>query len=489
MERNDNISMNREINILDMVYYIVSKWKSVCLAAIIFMLLAAAYSYATSGKAIESQQALENNPIELSDTELSNVQAYASYVNNYENLQNYQKESPWMNMDADSYYEADMQYYIKLNNHEMNEAETSSTQNALVLAYKNALAREEVYTKIREAVGSEVKEAYYSEIIDTDNVLKKKAYNNTLMVNSAGGVLNVTVRLQNAQQVEVLAGIVNEAFMAETSKLSSQISAHKLVLMDNQVVEKNADDIYMYQKTINNSIKEVTTKIEEIEKTLTAQQKAYYQQNCVETEEVAESPDDQSETAVVVKPTVNKKLAVVGFILGFMLLCGIYAVVYLLNAKLMVEDDFERIYSQKLICRVAPDMKDVKMFSLDKILLKIRRAGLLTFNNTDALPMIVTNIKIACKKNNVSKVVLSSNKIKDQDFLGEISKALKDAGVDAVVGNSVLYDYQTLEKAAEDAMIILFEQAGCSEYLAVQQEIEICKHNGISMIGAVVIAE
>lgn len=488
MERNDNISMNREINILDMVYYVVSKWKSVCLAALIFMLLAAAYSYATSGKAIESQQALENNPIELSDTELSNVQAYASYVNNYENLQSYQKDSPWMNMDADSYYEADMQYYIKLNNHEMNEEETSSTQNALVLAYKNALATEEVYTQISEAVGSEVKEEYYSEIIDTDNVLKKKAYNNTLMVNSAGGVLSVTVRHRNDQQVEALVDIVNEAFMAETAKLSSQIHAHKLVLMDNQVVEKNADEIYMHQKNINASIKDVTTRIDEIEKTLTPQQKAYYQQNYVEAKEVADSTEDQNAAPVVVKPSVNKKLAVVGFILGFMLLCGIYVIAYILNSKLMVEDDFERIYGQKLICRVAPDMKDVKMFFLDKFLLKIRRAGLLTFNSTDALPMIVTNIKIACKKNNVSKVVLSSNKIKDQDFLGEISQALKEAGVDAVVGKSVLYDYQTLEKAAEDAMIILFEQAGSSDYLAIQQEIEICRHNGISMIGAVVIA-
>ena len=487
MERNDNISMNREINILDMVYYIVSKWKSVCLAAIIFMLLAAAYSYATSGKAIESQQALENNPIELSDTELSNVQAYASYVNNYENLQNYQKESPWMNMDADSYYEADIQYFIKLKNNTLNETETGSMINAIVVAYMDVLSSEELNEKLQGIFGDSVKAEFYDEIIDCENVLKKKAYSSNLMVGTSTGV-SAVVRLQSAEQVESVVKIIDEAFSKAKNKISSDIYSHELILLDNQIIEKNADDIYMYQKTINASIKDITTRIDEIEKTLTVQQKAYYQQNYVEAEAVTEPQEVQDETVAVPKPTVNKKLAVVGFILGFMLLCGIYAVVYLLNAKLMVEDDFERIYGQKLICRVAPDIKDVKMFFLDKILLKIRRAGLLTFNNTDALPMIVTNIKIACKKNNVSKVVLSSNKIKDQDFLGEISKALKDAGVDAVVGNSVLYDYQTLEKAAEDAMIILFEQAGCSEYLAVQQEIEICKHNGISMIGAVVIA-
>ena len=93
-----------EIDLVQMIQYVLQKWKILLLAGVVGLLLGGAFGAMKTGK--------EPAQMDINDLNADQIQQYANYHQFYEDEVARQKESIYMNMDPGAVYMADKSYYV-----------------------------------------------------------------------------------------------------------------------------------------------------------------------------------------------------------------------------------------------------------------------------------------------------------------------------------------------------------------------------------------
>ena len=125
-----------EIDLVQMIQYVLQKWKILLLAGVVGLLLGGAFGAMKTGK--------EPTQMDINDLNADQIQQYANYHQFYEDEVARQKESIYMNMDPEAVYMASKKYYI---------AAQESDLNRLGLAIGSILQKQDVYDQVREKTG------------------------------------------------------------------------------------------------------------------------------------------------------------------------------------------------------------------------------------------------------------------------------------------------------------------------------------------------
>ena len=125
-----------EIDLVQMIQYVLQKWKILLLAGVVGLLLGGAFGAMKTGK--------EPAQMDINDLNADQIQQYANYHQFYEDEVARQKESIYMNMDPGAVYMADKSYYV---------AAQESDLNRLGLAISSILQKQDVYDQVREKTG------------------------------------------------------------------------------------------------------------------------------------------------------------------------------------------------------------------------------------------------------------------------------------------------------------------------------------------------
>ncbi len=429
-----------EIDLVQMIQYVLQKWKILLLAGVVGLLLGGAFGAMKTGK--------EPAQMDINDLNADQIQQYANYHQFYEDEVARQKESIYMNMDPGAVYMANKKYYI---------AAQESDLNRLGLAIGSILQKQDVYDQVREKTGLTCSQRCLAELMSiwfTETEKKAIQLNDD---NSNDGRIYISVSAPSEEIGEEILAVLDaqvQAVCAQIAQTAEGGMTYEAMTQtgrtgyNGDVVSarlNGADRLAAYLETLS-----------KIEKDLTDDDKAYYEQ-------VYEGEW---------KPK-NKMLkwAVLGGAVLFVLAGGWFALAFLLDGSVKGTDELEDRYGLHLLARVEPEGAAKKnLRGLDKLFAEKPQ-----YNDGAYL-------SAALSATGISGLVLSGDLANAQ--IAQTMKTAAQAG-----GYKVCDRFEVDAQAVADKMdgVVLFIQPWVTKKEQVLRELEICDFNGLPVIGFVAV--
>ena len=434
--RNDE----EEIDLVQMMRYILQKWKILLLAGVVGLLLGGAFGAMKTGK--------EPAQMDIDDLNIDQIQQYVSYHRFYEDEMTRQAESIYMNMDPEAVYMANKNYYV---------AAQESDLNRLGLVISSILQKQDVYDQVREKTGLTCSQRSLSELMSvTFAETEKKAIQLSDDCSSDGRV-NISVAAPSVEIGEKILAVLDEQVQAVCAQVAQTAEGGMTCEAMTQTGRTGyCEDVVTARQNGADRLAAYLETLSKIEEDLTDDDKAYYAQ-------VYEGEW---------KPK-NKMLkwAVLGGFAFFVLAGGWYVLAFLLDGSVKDTDELEERYSLHLLARVEPEGAAKKnLRGLDKLF-----AEKPLYNDAAYL-------SAALSATGISGLVLSGDLANAQ--IAQTMKTAAQAG-----GYKVCDRFEVDAQAVADKMdgVVLFIQPWVTKKAQVLRELEICDFNGLPVIGFVAV--
>ena len=429
-----------EIDLVQMIQYILQKWKILLLAGVAGLLLGGAFGAIKTGK--------QPAQMDIDDLNIDQIQQYVSYHQFYEDEMTRQAESIYMNMNPEAVYMANKNYYV---------AAQESDLNRIGLAIGSILQKQEVYDQVREKTGLTCSQRCLAELMSVWFTETEKRAIQLSDDNSNDGRIYISVSAPSEEIGEEILAVLDaqvQAVCAQIAQTAEDGMTYEAMTQTGRtgynggVVsarQNGADRLAAYLETLS-----------KIEKDLTDDDKAYYEQ--VYT-------DDW-------KPK-NKMLkwAVLGGFAFFVLAGGWFALAFLLDGSVKGTDELEDRYGLHLLARVEPEGAAKKnLRGLDKLFAEKPQ-----YNDGAYL-------SAALSATGISGLVLSGDLANAQ--IAQTMKTAAQAG-----GYKVCDRFDVDAQAVADKMdgVVLFIQPWVTKNAQVLRELEICEFNGLPVLGFVAV--
>ena len=429
-----------EIDLVQMIQYVLQKWKILLLAGVVGLLLGGAFGAMKTGK--------EPAQMDINDLNADQIQQYANYHQFYEDEVARQKESIYMNMDPEAVYMANKKYYI---------AAQESDLNRLGLAIGSILQKQDVYDQVWEKTGLTCSQRCLAELMSIWFTETEKKAIQLSDDRSNDGRIYISVSAPSEEIGEEILAVLDaqvQAVCAQIAQTAEGGMTYEAMTQtgrtgyNGDVVSarlNGADRLAAYLETLS-----------KIEKDLTDDDKAYYEQ-------VYEGEW---------KPK-NKMLkwAVLGGFAFFVLAGGWFALAFLLDGSVKGTDELEDRYGLHLLARVEPEGAAKKnLRGLDKLFAEKPQ-----YNDGAYL-------SAALSATGISGLVLSGDLANAQ--IAQTMKTAAQAG-----GYKVCDRFEVDVQAVADKMdgVVLFIQPWVTKKAQVLRELEICDFNGLPVIGFVAV--
>lgn len=434
--RNDE----EEIDLVQMMRYILQKWKILLLAGVAGLLLGGAFGAIKTGK--------QPVQMDIDDLNIDQIQQYASYRQFYEDEITRQAESIYMNMNPEAVYMANKSYYV---------AGQESDLNRISLAIGSIFQKQEVYDQVREKTGLTCSQRYLSELMSVWFTETEKRAIQLSDDNSNDGRIYISVSAPSEEIGEAILAVLDAQVQAVCAQIAQTAEGGMTYEAMTQTGRTGYDGgVVSARENGTNQLASYLSTLSNIEKNLTDDDKAYYEQ--VYT-------DDW-------KPK-NKMLkwAVLGGFAFFVLAGGWYVLMFLLDGSVKETDELEERYGLHLLARVEPEGAVKKnLRGLDKLF-----AEKPLYNDGAYL-------SAALSATGVSGLVLSGDLANAQ--IAQTMKTAAQAG-----------GYKVCDRFAVDAQavadktdgVVLFIQPWVTKNAQVLRELEICEFNGLPVLGFVAV--
>lgn len=434
--RNDE----EEIDLVQMMRYILQKWKILLLAGVAGLLLGGAFGAMKTGK--------EPAQMDIDDLNIDQIQQYASYHRFYEDEMTRQAESIYMNMDPEAVYMANKNYYV---------AAQESDLNRISLAIGSILQKQEVYDQVREKTGLTCSQRCLAELMSVWFTETEKKAIQLSDDNSNDGRIYISISAPSEEIGEEILAVLDAQVQAVCAQIAQTAEGGMTYEAMTQTGRTGYDGgVVSARQNGTNQLASYLSTLSNIEKNLTDDDKAYYEQ--VYT-------DDW-------KPK-NKMLkwAMIGAVALFVLAGGWYVLAFLLDGSVKETDELEERYGLHLLARVEPEGAVKKnLRGLDKLF-----AEKPLYNDGAYL-------SAALSATGVSGLVLSGDLANAQ--IAQTMKTAAQAG-----------GYKVCDRFAVDAQavadktdgVVLFIQPWVTKNAQVLRELEICEFNGLPVLGFVAV--
>ena len=429
-----------EIDLVQMMRYILQKWKILLLAGVVGLLVGGALGAMKTEK--------EPAQMDIDNLNADQIQQYASYHQFYEDEVARQKESIYMNMDPGAVYMAGKSYYV---------AAQESDLNRLGLAIGSILQKQEVYDRIWAETGLTCSQSSLSELMSVWFTETEKKAIQLSDDRSSDGRVNISVAAPSEEIGEKILAVLDEqvqAVCAQAAQTAENGMTYEAMAQtgrtgycENVVTARQNGEkrLATYQETLG-----------KIEKNLTDNDKAYYAQ----VYEGSWKPENKA-----------PKWATIGAVALFVLAGGWYVLMFLLDGSVKGTDELEERYGLHLLARVEPEGAAKKnLRGLNKLF-----AEKPLYNDAAYL-------SAALNATGVSGLVLSGDLANAQ--IAQTMKAAAQAG-----------GYKVCDRFAVDAQavadktdgVVLFIQPWVTKNAQVLRELEICEFNGLPVLGFVAV--
>ena len=434
--RNDE----EEIDLVQMMRYILQKWKILLLAGAVGLLVGGAFGAMKTEK--------EPAQMDIDDLNIDQIQQYVSYHRFYEDEMTRQAESIYMNMDPEAVYMANKSYYV---------AAQESDLNRISLAIGSILQKQEVYDQVREKAGLTCSQRCLAELMSVWFTETEKKAIQLSDDKSNDGRIYISVSAPSEEIGEEILAVLDAQVQAVCAQIAQTAEGGMTYEAMTQTGRTGYNGgVVSARENGTNQLAAYLETLSKIEKGLTDNDKAYYAQ----VYEGNWKPKNKA-----------PKWAVLSGVVLFVLAGGWYVLAFLLDGSVKGTDELEERYGLHLLARVEPEGAAKKnLRGLDKLF-----AEKPLYNDAAYL-------SAALSVTGVSGLVLSGDLTNAQ--IAQTMNTAAQAG-----------GYKVCDRFAVDAQavadktdgVVLFIQPWVTKNTQVLRELEICEFNGLPVLGFVAV--
>lgn len=422
------------------------------LSGIVYVKDTISYNIATSSSTSGTDES------ELTDEDKMAVQKYVYLKEQLDQMNNHKENSLYMQLEASNVFQGVVVYQVssdaKIKNDIANAMVSYVNEGGLVSQIANS------YT--------EIEEKYLQEIIRAEVVGAEEG--------TPSGVVNIYVWSDseelNAEIVKYVCKNV-ESFGNSLKKELGNFSLNKIQEIGSI---RYMDSIYQDQKDFYKELETIKEDFNKHKATMTEYQLLGTQEN----------GETNSENEVKIpKPSFSIKYAIVGALLGAVLIIFYICLVTILGGRIQTEKEI----GQRLGLVHLGNVFITKSTLLNKMLLQ-----LLYGKKVDELDaetkVLVSRISMYLADKNAKRIAFVGTT--DDLFSKEIeivTELLKNVGVESIVSGDVLSDFKAMNSLTEVEYIILVETIGKSKIKKVYEEAAICMSVKAEVLGYISVHE
>ena len=453
-----NNSYEQEIDLKDLLFYIVKRWRSIFLVAVIFAILIGGYKL--SKGVLKSQD--EQYRINLLESYNSNLKNYQKtkegYVKKIYTLtkdidyeEEYEKNSVLFQLDPYNKWVAKTDIFVKIDR-ENDVNNFVDPADSLVKAYTAIIKSDSSLEEACKENNIDIR--YLRELINVE-----ADYN--------GNMISVTVTYKDGEGAQQILDKILESVKASRKEVESNLRTHSIIFMNGET-SMVADQTFAKRK------KERIDSLTELQKNLEETQLA------LDDLKEPQTPIDMSFKGVI-KSTF--KYCVMGGAFGIFLSGLFLCVIYVIDPKLRSSDEFISRFGIKILGEYPKEEKKRKFSGIDKWLNKIE--GKETFSREYVLKRVIASISIYTEKDQT--VLLTGTT--ELDLLKNVENEIKDNfnKLNLEMGADMNRTPETLIRLRDIDSIILVEKCGVSKYKDIERQIETIYSLNKKIIGCIIL--
>lgn len=482
-----------EISLLDLLYHILRRWRSLLLIAVLFCTLLGGFKLVkgirTLGSAdLKEEQKNYESQLEGYTISKENLENQINELTDaIQNKEDYYDHSVLMKLDSKKFYKGTVTFVVT-DASEVPAAEANRDlslaidrkMNSVLGSYVALIQNGTILRDVQNGLSSKLDQKYLAELIYTQVDYQSK-------------LLHVTIVGDDKQQVQSISDTIVQGLQNASVQMNASVAAHRLELLSSYVGNDADTSIpigMIPEAGTNTSDASYQTSIEELQKnymsSITDMQNQLLDCNNQLSELEKPEPPVGASRASVLKEGI--KYGIIGFIAGAFVLAFVYALQYLLCGKLMDSDELNDRYGILLLgdyyapLRAHTNRMDRWLDRMNGITEDKR-----SVESVYALSAANIMAQVDVEKN--SKLLLMGN-AKSEDFdaaAAVLSEKLCSSSIDVIAAGNVNESASAIEKLQQAEQVVLIEQRGASRQQDIQKELLILRKLEKKIIGAIVL--
>lgn len=476
-----NNTVEREISLEHLFWKILLGWRRLVALAVIFAILVTGMKYvkdkASYQAALKEQNGTEkvDKDIVLTKEEKQVVESAKEVQKLITDSEDYLRDSLLMNVDAFHENLLTIQFYVDTNyTYNYLEENEKDYVYEVIAAYTSYAKSGRLSSALVEAGVFDIEQNFVEELISTG---------------SSSGTFQISVLHPDVEVLENLKPIIIEAVSGQTAEISKKIAAHTIELLSDEIAYRTDTDLARRQKEQGDILESYRSRLNAAKATMSEAQLELLEME-VEKADAEAGRETEEEIIPVDPPSVSIKYLILGVLAGGFLACVWIALEVLFSGKVQEADEIPSLYGVRMLGELTEEKKKKKFLAfIDTFLLKLKNRNKKQMSVEQQMKIICSNLELACKKENLSKLYLTGSEIEKMDpkRLAEIKTALKSAGVAVQTGENIIYDAGALKEMAEVGQVVFMEQVGASLYHEVEKEIRISRENEVRILGSIIV--
>lgn len=471
---------NDEIDLLDLIFRICKRWRLMIVMAIICAVMTCGYQVYSNKKASDAltdKLNIKKTSAELQeDLTKKEKEKVAEAVKIYRSVtaeQEYLDNSVYLNID---YYHTNMKVLQYVLEGVKEGSSDISIDSALLNTYSTYISN------ISELDGIELGPVDLNQLVGA-YISNEGVSNSKIDTKASREVLVVIIKGDSQEMTEEITSALAARLEAYSEELSGKYGTHSLTLMDEQSTVGYDSAIEADRSSSMSKINDGKSKLEGMLSAFSQEQKSAYDALSLENELELEDVQEIKLSDDVVK------MAVIGIMLGILLVCCYIAGGYIMGGKLRTADNMVSRYHTFLqgdysLVKVESEGKKVK--GIDKLLANIQNPSKLT--KDQITQQAITNLQLSMKKVNASNVCMLSTTVLEDSDKELIQNLIGNIGSSkATLYDDCAHDTAGVKAAAQAKYAVLVEKIDVTRMGDVDRLYGILKEYEIQVIGVVVL--
>lgn len=482
-----------EINLLDLLHYILRRWRSVLVCAVLLCVLLGGFKVVKGIGTLGSADLKENQ--ENYESQLEGYTTSKEHLENQikaltqsiQNKEDYYDRSMLMKLDPKTAYRGTVTFVVAgagekpatETNQDLNLA-IDRKLNSVLGSYAALVQNGTILRDAQKALPSELDQKYLAELMYIQMDYQSK-------------LLRITVLGEDEQQVQSISDAIVQGLQNASEQMTASVAAHRLELLSSYVGNDAEASIPIGMIPEDGAISSdvsCQTSIEELQKnyinTITDMQDLLLECNNQLSELKEPTAPEANTRASVMKEGV--KYGVIGFIVGALFVGFAYALQYLACGKLMNSDELNDRYGILILgdyyapMHAQPNRIDCWIDRMHGITEKKQ-----SLESVYALSASNMKAQVSAEKN--PKLLLLGN-AKAQNFetaANALTEKLSTSGIDLIVAGNINESASAIEKLQDAEQVVLIEQRGASRQQAIEKELLTLRKLGKKIVGAIVL--
>lgn len=520
----------REISLIDLIFYILLRWRSIVAAMLIGAVLLAGFGFVRSNQTyanqvaqveeakkqiekemaeleeankedIDEEEMLSPDKItkkwleqKLEENQIRNIYSVLLYEQAYEDAMARMQENVWMKADSDLIYKAELTFQVSAGS--MDKAAN------LERVYEDAVVSGELRERLAEVLKSST-----AAVGDVFNLAR-----GTDSLAEGGDSFRVSISHYDESIGSKLTQIVKDFVAEKAESFRGTMGSHEIVVVNESVSELTDTGLWSYQNQYYKELNNQKNNIESLKDAFSLYELQYYdilvngeftklteqaleKQEKEETEaleaalEDANSPASIVARGITVTPGISLKYIILGMVLGAFVLVFWFFMLYILNGKLRAGDNLQEIYGISQLGNVSGGKEAKKWLGfVDKWIIALRDYNKRKFTPEEALELAAIAVKMAAGKENLDVVYVAGCDLKGEvlKVCSALQTRLAKENIRVEILNNILYDAQAMRDLEHAKGVVLVETANATLYSEIAQELELLKRQEICVLGGII---